>query len=171
MQVVRMKVAPDTVAYADIVADRAESGNYGKVAALVGEKTHRLLFAAGWAFADENDFLVGERIRRVAHRGLDVLAREARVGVHEIRFGSTFAKFAKEQLHRYPRSTDDRFPKHHLRNDFDAIRERHVEPLIQAGYTPRRRSGYSRRRIALCRAARWHAGTPVWSSQVAAVMT
>jgi hypothetical protein len=40
------------------MSGRAESGNYGKVAALVGEETHRLLFAASCAFADENDFLV-----------------------------------------------------------------------------------------------------------------
>jgi len=40
------------------MSGRAESRNYGKVAALVGEKTHRLLFAAGCAFADERAGLV-----------------------------------------------------------------------------------------------------------------
>jgi hypothetical protein len=113
----------------DMVAGRTESGNYGKAAALVGEKTHRLLFAAGCAFADENDFFVGERIRRVAHRGLDVLAREPRVSLREIRFGRTFAQFPKNEFHRNPRSTDDRLSKHHVGIDFDAVRESHLKPL------------------------------------------
>ncbi len=110
----------------NIVASCTESDNYAKVATLVGEKTHRLLFVADCAFADENDFFVGERVRGVAHRGLDVLAREARVSLREIGFGRTFAQFPKNQLYRNPRSTDDWLSKHHLGIDFDAVRDHHL---------------------------------------------
>lgn len=83
----------------DIVTCRTESRHDGKVAALVDKETHRLLFGAV-AFGDEDHFLVGERVRRVPHRGLDILARQARIGVQEICLRSPFAQLAKDQLDR-----------------------------------------------------------------------
>ena len=63
-----------------IVASSAESGHNSEIATLVGEKPHGLLSSVRGAFAAEDDFLVGKRVGRVPHGGLDVLAREARVG-------------------------------------------------------------------------------------------
>jgi len=46
--------------------------------------------------ANEHDFFVSDRVGRETHGGVDVLARELRVGVNQISFGGTFAQFAQD---------------------------------------------------------------------------
>jgi len=111
----------------DVVAGGAKSGDDGEVAALVGHELHGLVPSFGGAFADEDDFFVGQRVGRVTHRRVDVLARQARVRVQEIPLGCAFAQFAKDQLNGDPRPADHRLTKHHTRVHFDAICECHVK--------------------------------------------
>ena len=82
----------------DVMACRSEHSDHGEVTALVREKTHRLLFAIAAGLADENDFLVGERVGRVPHRRVNVLTREPRIGVEEISFRRTFSELAKQRM-------------------------------------------------------------------------
>lgn len=107
------------------MADGAKSSDDPEVAALVGEEPHRLVSNVGRVFADEDDFFAGECIGRVPHRRLDVLAREAWVGVEEIALRSTFAQLAENQLDRDPCPADHSLTKHHTRVDFDAIGDGH----------------------------------------------
>ena len=96
-----------------------------EVAALVGKEPHGLFPAIVGLFADEHDLFVSQRVGRVAHHRLDVLACEVRVGVEYIRLGGTFAQFAKDQLDRNPRAADHRLTEHHSRVHFDAVRDCH----------------------------------------------
>lgn len=107
------------------MASGAKRGDDCEVSALVGKEPHGLVPVLGGPFADEHNLFVSQRVGRIAHRRLDVLAREVRVGVEYIRLGGTFAQFAKDQLDRNPRSADHTLTEHHTRVHFDAIRDGH----------------------------------------------
>jgi hypothetical protein len=113
----------------NVVADCAQSGDDREIATLVSEKPHGLLSAVAGVLADEDDLFVGDGVRCVSHRRMDILASEVGIGVKEITFGRTFAQFPEDQLHRDARSTDDRLSKHHAGVDVDAICESHATPV------------------------------------------
>jgi hypothetical protein len=109
----------------DVVPGGAESGDDGEVAALVGEKLHRLFPVVRGILTDEDNFFVGERVGGIAHRRVDVFSLQLRISFEQVCLGRTLAKFAKEQFDRNPRSSDDRFAEHDTRINFDSIGERH----------------------------------------------
>jgi hypothetical protein len=113
----------------DVMASVAERCDDYEVAALVGEEPHRLVPALGGPFVDEDNLFVRQRVGSVADGRLNILALQGRIAIEEIRFGSTFTQFAKDQLHGDPRSANHRLAEHYARIDFDAICECHATPL------------------------------------------
>jgi hypothetical protein len=109
----------------DFVAGRTKSGDDGKIAALVGEKPHRLISTCGPGLVDEDDFFVREGIGCVPDRRMNVLARELGICVQEIGFRRTVAEFAEQQLDWNSRSANDGFAEHNGGIQFDPISERH----------------------------------------------
>src|SRR5262249_13493347 len=105
-------------------------GISSEVTAFISEKLHWLAWSVAVVCADEDDLFVGKRISRIAHRSVDVIARELRVGIEQIGFSGTLAQFAQDELHRDPRAANNGFPQHHAGIHFDAISERH-EKLSQ----------------------------------------
>ena len=113
----------------NVVAGFTESGDDREIATLVSEEPHQLLSAVAGVLADENDLFVGDGVRGVSNRRLDVLASEVRISVKEIALGGALAQFAENQLHWDPRSANNRLSKHHPGVDFDAICESHAKPV------------------------------------------
>ncbi len=79
-----------------IVPDSAEGPHDGEVTALIRQESRRsalrALAAAPSGGLHDHRLLVTDRVRSVANGGLDIVPREARVGVQHIRLGSTFAR-------------------------------------------------------------------------------
>jgi hypothetical protein len=65
----------------DIMIGGTKSPYDGKIAALVGEKAHRLSVGSGFSRRHDQSFLVSKRIGGVAYGRLNILTRETRVGV------------------------------------------------------------------------------------------
>ncbi|HEX4565886.1 MAG TPA: hypothetical protein VH138_04605 [Vicinamibacterales bacterium] len=108
-----------------VITGCAQSHDDSRVAALIREKTHCLVPTRDAGLVEEHDFFVREGVGRVSHRCLNILARELRIRVQEIRVGRTFTQFPKQQFHGNPRAANDRFTQHHVRIDLDAISESH----------------------------------------------
>ena len=120
-----------------VVAGIPERRDNCEVAALAGKKPHALVRALVGPFADEYNLLVRQRVGSVAHGRVDVLALQGRIAIEEVRFGSTFAQFAKDQLNGDPRSANHRLAEHHVWIDFDAICKCHAAPLSRIHPRPR----------------------------------
>jgi hypothetical protein len=105
----------------DVVAGGPERTHYGKVAALVGEESHCSGFRVGRSGGEQNDFFMRDRLCGVGDRRPDVFAREPRIRIKQIVFGSAFRELAKDQFYFDPRTLDDRLSHHHLRVDLDSI--------------------------------------------------
>ena len=114
----------------DVVTGSSESSYDSEVTAFIGEKLHRLVWSVAVAFADEDDLFVRERVSRIAHRSVYVVARELRVSIEQIGLSGILAQFAQDELDRNPRSANNGFPQHHSGIHVDAIGERH-EKLSQ----------------------------------------
>jgi len=107
----------------------SESGDGGKVTALVGQKPHGSAPVVAGSLADEDNLFVRDCVRRITHGGVNVIACEARVRVDQIHLGGAFAELAQDELDRNPGPSDHRLPEHHVRIDFNAIGERHAAIL------------------------------------------
>jgi hypothetical protein len=107
----------------DFVAGATESGDNGKIAALIGEKAHRLISTGG--LLDEDDLFMREGIRCVSHRRVNVFACELRISVEEVGFRRAFAEFAEEQLDWNSSAPNHGLAEHDGGIQFDPIGKRH----------------------------------------------
>jgi hypothetical protein len=109
----------------NLVSGSAQSGDEGEITALVGEEQQRLFLCAP-RIVDEKDLFVGERVGRLPHGRVDVIACQTRIRLEQIGFGRAVTEFAKDEFDRNPPPADHRFAQHHSRIDFDPIVDCHV---------------------------------------------
>jgi hypothetical protein len=109
----------------DIVICGTKSAHDRKIAALVGEKAHRLSACSRFRRRHDQSFLVSQGIGCVAYGRMDILAREAGVGIKQIILSRAFAELPEDQLDRNTGPADDGFSQHYFWIDFYTIRNCH----------------------------------------------
>ena len=89
-----------------VVTGVPQGRDHREVTALVRKKTHALVLLAAGVAADKHNLFVGEAVGGIAHRSVDVVARQTWRGLEQVRFGRAVTQLSNQQFDRDTRTAD-----------------------------------------------------------------
>ena len=77
---------------------RTQRPHHRKVAALIGQKTHRLSFGPSSGYFRDNRLFVCHGVSGITDRRVNILCRKTRIGIQQGVFAGAFAELPQNQL-------------------------------------------------------------------------